>query len=63
MLIYVTSDFNDFERGVPVEAGALLDYADEKRALEIIQAGFAREITIEKVEKKSSAAKKKDDGK
>ncbi|MFP5528667.1 hypothetical protein ACLGL1_09435 [Peptococcus simiae] len=46
MLIYITKDFNDFERGVPVEAGALLDYADEKRALEIIQAGFAHEITV-----------------
>lgn len=40
MLIYITTDFEDFERGVPVKAGTLLDYTDKDRAGEIIRAGF-----------------------
>lgn len=49
MLIYITTDFEDFERGVPVKAGTLLDYTDKDRAEEIIRAGFAHEVVAEKV--------------
>lgn len=59
MIIFTLRDFKDLEKNENRKKHAYYDYEDEKRAKQIVNAGYAKAITIEKVEAEKEPKQKK----